>query len=33
MDVVDKVAAEGASPAGDGHPKLPITLNSVAVVE
>ena len=29
LDVVDKVAAKGSTPAGDGKPKLPITITSV----
>ena len=32
LKVVDKVAAHGSTPANDGKPKLPITLNTVAVV-
>jgi peptidyl-prolyl cis-trans isomerase B (cyclophilin B) len=32
LNVVDKVAAQGA-PNGDGKPNLPLTLNSVALVE
>jgi len=31
LGVVDKVAAKGSSPAGDGKPKLPITLQKVTV--
>jgi peptidyl-prolyl cis-trans isomerase B (cyclophilin B) len=31
MPVVDKVAAKGANPAGDGKPKLPITLKTLTV--
>jgi cyclophilin family peptidyl-prolyl cis-trans isomerase len=33
MKVVDKVAAKGPSNPGDGPPKLPITLNSVTVIQ
>jgi peptidyl-prolyl cis-trans isomerase B (cyclophilin B) len=33
MGVVDKVAAKGSTPTGDGKPKLPITLRSVGVVQ
>jgi peptidyl-prolyl cis-trans isomerase B (cyclophilin B) len=33
LDVVDKVAAKGSTPAHDGKPNLPLTLSSVAVVE
>ena len=33
MNVVDKVAAAGSDPAGDGKPKLSITLTSVGIVE
>jgi peptidyl-prolyl cis-trans isomerase B (cyclophilin B) len=31
LSVVTEVAAKGASPAGDGKPKLPITLTTLAV--
>jgi cyclophilin family peptidyl-prolyl cis-trans isomerase len=31
LAVVDKVAAKGANPTGDGKPKLPITLTKVTV--
>jgi peptidyl-prolyl cis-trans isomerase B (cyclophilin B) len=33
LDVVKKVAAKGSTPRDDGTPNLPLTLNSVAVVE
>ena len=33
LKVVDKVAAKGATPAGDGKPKLPIKLTTVQVVQ
>ena len=33
MKVIDKVAAKGPTTPGDGPPKLPITLNSVTVVQ
>jgi peptidyl-prolyl cis-trans isomerase B (cyclophilin B) len=33
LKVVDKVAAKGSTPSGDGKPKLSITLNTVAVVQ
>jgi peptidyl-prolyl cis-trans isomerase B (cyclophilin B) len=33
MKVVDKVAAKGSTPSGDGKPKLPISLTSVAEVQ
>jgi len=33
LDVVDKVAAGGSVTAGDGKPKLPITLQKVTVAE
>jgi peptidyl-prolyl cis-trans isomerase B (cyclophilin B) len=33
MKVVDKVAAKGSTPPGDGKPNLPIMLTSVGVVE
>ena len=33
MNVVDKVAAKGAKPPGDGKPKLPISLTTVTVVK
>ena len=33
MQVVDKVAAKGSTPAGDGKPKLPITLTSLTITE
>ena len=32
MKVIDKVAAHGSTPSGDGKPNLPLTLNSVAEV-
>jgi peptidyl-prolyl cis-trans isomerase B (cyclophilin B) len=31
LGVVDKVAAKGSNPAGDGKPKLPMTLTKLAV--
>jgi peptidyl-prolyl cis-trans isomerase B (cyclophilin B) len=33
LKVVDKVAAKGSNPTGDGKPKLPIKLNTVSVVQ
>ncbi|HKC29210.1 MAG TPA: peptidylprolyl isomerase [Jatrophihabitans sp.] len=33
MKIIDQVAAKGANPAGDGKPKLPVTLTNVAVVQ
>ena len=33
MQVVDKVAAKGSTPAGDGTPKLPLKLTSLQQVE
>jgi peptidyl-prolyl cis-trans isomerase B (cyclophilin B) len=33
MKVVDKVAAQGSTPTGDGKPNLPISLNTVGVVQ
>lgn len=33
LKVVDKVAARGSNPAGDGKPKLPIKFNTVTVVQ
>jgi peptidyl-prolyl cis-trans isomerase B (cyclophilin B) len=33
MQVVDKVAAKGSTPANDGKPNLPLTLKSVGVVQ
>ena len=33
LGVVDKVAAHGSNPTGDGKPKLPIKFNSVSVVQ
>jgi peptidyl-prolyl cis-trans isomerase B (cyclophilin B) len=33
LDVVQKVADKGSTPTGDGKPILPLTLNSVSVVE
>jgi len=32
LKIVDQVAAKGSTPAGDGKPKLPITLNTVGIV-
>jgi len=31
LSVVDKVAAQGSNPAGDGKPKLPVTLQTLTV--
>ncbi|PZS27586.1 MAG: peptidylprolyl isomerase [Pseudonocardiales bacterium] len=33
LDVVTKVAAKGSTPAGDGKPKLPITITSVSIAQ
>jgi peptidyl-prolyl cis-trans isomerase B (cyclophilin B) len=33
LSVVDKVAAHGSNPSGDGKPKLPIEIKTVAVVQ
>jgi peptidyl-prolyl cis-trans isomerase B (cyclophilin B) len=33
LAVVDKVAAKGSNPAGDGKPKLPISLRTVTVAK
>jgi peptidyl-prolyl cis-trans isomerase B (cyclophilin B) len=33
LQLVDKVAARGSTPANDGKPKLPLTLNTVGVVQ
>jgi peptidyl-prolyl cis-trans isomerase B (cyclophilin B) len=33
MNVIDKVAAKGSTPPGDGKPNLPLTLNTVGQVQ
>jgi peptidyl-prolyl cis-trans isomerase B (cyclophilin B) len=33
MKVIDKVAAKGSTPSGDGKPNLPLTLNTVTQVQ